>query len=369
MLDGNKCCGCNNCVILCPTKAITLIVDEYGFEKPIIDSNKCINCGKCVKNCPSTNCKELHLPEKVYAVWSKEEEIRKNSASGGISIELGRSVLNKGGVVYGTTYDSKEFVHVKRIDSLENLLEIQGSRYVKSNMGDTITKIKSDLEERTVLFLGTPCQCSAVKNALGENENLILVDLICHGTSPQAYLKEEIKRQGVNVELNDIQFRKNGRYELQFFNDNKTIFSERWGINYYLNAFLNGLTLQENCYSCKYATKQRIGNITIGDFWGLDREWNSKYGPRTGISLVLVNDLKGKQIFDDCSNRIEFYERTLDEAVSGNSQLREPSSKHKSREKFLQDYAKHGYLFAMKKNMFWNIMKKKVKYLIDKKAW
>ena len=369
MLDENKCCGCNNCVVLCPTKAITLKVNEYGFEVPVIDSDKCINCGKCVRNCPSMNSKKLEIPQKVYAVWSKKEDVRKNSASGGISIELARNILTKGGVVYGTTYSNKEFVHVGRIDSLDDILKIQGSRYVKSNMGNVVVQIKEDLKERRVLFIGTPCQCSAVKNAIGENDNLILVDLICHGTPPQTFLKEEIKGQGFRDAVDNIQFRKNGRCELQLFKDNKVVFSEKWGRNYYYNAFMNGLTYQETCYSCRYAGKERVGDITIGDFWGLDTKWASENAPGTGVSLVMINGKKGMDTLMECSDTIVFYERTLEEAVNGNAQLRRPSRPHKSRSAFKNDYAKHGYQYAVKKNMFVPVLKRKIKYLIDKNAW
>lgn len=369
MLDASKCCGCNNCVVLCPTYAITLKVNEYGFEEPIIDEVKCIKCGKCVRNCPGMNHKEKNIPQKVYAVWSKEEQVRKSSASGGISIELARNILTKGGVVYGTTFHKGDFVHVKRIDSLDNLYEIQGSRYVKSNMGETIKLIQADIKERKVLFLGTPCQCSAVKNVVGKHENLLLVDLICHGTPPQTYLREEMKVQGYAEEVENIQFRKNGRMALQFFVKGKEVFSEQWGKNYYFNAFMNALTYQETCYSCQYASTERIGNLTIGDFWGLDREWERQYAPGTGVSLVMENDEIGEQALQECKECIEFHERTLEEAVNGNVQLRRPSMKHKAREQFMQDYKKHGYKYAMRKNLFVAVLKKKVKYLLDKKAW
>ena len=266
----------------------------------------------------------------------------------------------------GTTYDSKDFVHVERIDNLSKVLKIQGSRYVKSNMGETVDKIRKDVKERKVLFIGTPCQCSAVKNVIGENENLVLVDLICHGTPSQNYLKQEIKSQKINEIIDDIQFRHNGRYELKIFSEQKVVFSEKWGINYYFNAFMNSLTYQENCYSCKYARKERIGDITIGDFWGIDKEWEQNYSPKTGISLVMVNNSKGMKAFNGCLENVVFYERTLDEAVKGNSQLREPSKKHKSRENFMKDYSRHGYKYAMRKNMFFPILKKRIKYLIDK---
>lgn len=369
MLDVNNCCGCNNCVVLCPTKAITMKINKYGFEEPVIDSDKCIKCGKCTRNCPSMTCKELNISQKVYAVWSKEEEIRKNSASGGISVELARNTLAKGGVVYGTSYDRENFVHVKRIDSMKDLLKIQGSRYVKSNMGNTVELIREDLKERKVLFIGTPCQCSAIKNAIGDNDKLILVDLICHGTPPQTFLQEEIKSQGFSEPMDDIQFRRNGRCELQFFKDNKNVFLDKWGKNYYFNAFMNALTYQEACYSCKYATKERVGNISVGDFWGLDMEWVSKHAPKTGISLVMVNDAKGMEAFSECEEQIMFYERTLDEAVKGNAQLRGASHKHAAREQFKEDYAKHGYQYAMKKNLFFAVLKKKIKYMINKNEW
>lgn len=369
MLDASKCCGCNNCVVLCPTNAVTLKVNEYGFEEPIIDETKCIKCGKCARNCPGLNYQEKNTPQKVYAVWSKEEQVRKSSASGGISMELARNMLTNGGVVYGTTFQKGDFVHVKRIDSLDNLYEIQGSRYVKSNMGDTVKLIQADIKERKVLFLGTPCQCSAVKNAIGKHENLLLVDLICHGTPSQTFLKEEIKNKGFHDDIDDIQFRRNGRYELRLFKGKDNVFSEKWGTNYYFNAFMNGLTYQENCYTCQYATKERVGNITVGDFWGIDSAWEAENAPKTGISLVMVNDSKGMDIFLDCADYIIFHERTLDEAVKGNSQLREPSERNKAREQFMEDYKKHGYKYAMWKNLFVAVLKKKIKYLIDKRAW
>ncbi len=345
-----------------------MTVNEYGFEVPVIDKDKCINCGKCERNCPTINNKGLVTPQKVYAVWSREEQIRKDSASGGISMELAKATLANGGVVYGTTYSKENFVHVTRIDNIKDIKKIQGSRYVKSNMMDTVARIKEDVKERKVLFLGTPCQCSAIKNVIGDNENLTLVDLVCHGTPSQTYLKEELKWKGFSDQVDDLHFRKNG-FKLLLFKDNKEIYSEKWGTNHYYHAFMKSLTYQENCYSCVYASKDRIGDISIGDFWGIDKEWQAKYAPKTGISLVMVNSDKGVNLINECSDAIEVHERTLEEAVKGNDQLQGPAKKHKNREKFLKDYAKHGYRFAMKKNLFEFITKKKIKYMFDKNAW
>ena len=197
--DKSKCCGCNACVQACPKQCIEMHEDDEGFLYPRVDTTRCIDCGKCEKVCPVINQAEPHRPIKVYAAINPDEEIRRQSSSGGIFTLLAEQTIKEGGVVFGARFDESWQVTHDYTESIEGLASLRGSKYVQSCIGDTFLKAEAFLKQgRKVLFTGTPCQISGLKKYLHkEYENLLTVDFVCHGVpSPliwQKYLSETLE--------------------------------------------------------------------------------------------------------------------------------------------------------------------------------
>lgn len=182
VVEYKDCCGCGVCHEACPKNAISMVADECGYIYAKIDNNLCIDCGKCKGVCPALkNDCEVEFEKRAYAATSLDESTKK-SASGGMFALFAKKVLVEGGIVFGTEMNESFDVQVIGIESEEDLPKLQGSKYVQSNMLPAFKQIKEALKTRKVLFCGTPCQVSALKNYIGkERENLILVDLVCHG--------------------------------------------------------------------------------------------------------------------------------------------------------------------------------------------
>lgn len=299
-----KCTGCAACVNACKRRCISMREDELGALHPIVDENKCIQCGLCSKVCPNNLELAFHYPKTCYASWIKDSEKRKICASGGIGTILSEYVLGIGGVVFGSRYNDSLVPIMTYMESVLDLDYFKGSRYVQSIVGnETFQKVKAFLNDgRMVLFVGTPCQVAGLMGFLRkEYENLITVDLICHGVSPTKYLMEEIgwlSQKYHTKGIKDIRFRGNdgNNFRLTLWNkDSRKLFP---GTNYrekilrlsesqqyYITGFLKGITMRENCYTCNYARPERISDITIGDFIGLGREVPFSY-PTNNVSSV-----------------------------------------------------------------------------------
>lgn len=212
--DKSRCCGCSACMNICPNNAIKMKIDNKGFKYPIVDDEKCVNCGLCDKVCPYNNeytKKEIYNKSVAYGGWNNNDEIRKNSTSGGIFSAISKYVLDNNGLICGAIYDDNLKVIHEIVDNIENLKKINGSKYVQSDMKDNFKKIKKYLEDgKLVLFSGTPCQVSGLNSFLGkEYENLYTCDIVCHGVpSPKVFekYKKELEK-AKNSEIININFR------------------------------------------------------------------------------------------------------------------------------------------------------------------
>lgn len=342
-----QCTGCGACLNICPENAVKVQLDELGKTYAVVDDAKCKNCGMCVKVCPAQNMPELNSCINCYAIWSKNSEYNSKCASGGLSTGFAECVIKNNGVVYGTRFNKG--LHLV-FDSTENcdFTEFMGSKYVHADTQSIYSDVLKKLKDgRQVLFVGTPCQVGGLKNFLRlDYDNLITVDLICHGTPPIHYLKEHIK--GVtDKKVTNISFRGEKDFFLSLYSDKECVYSKRSFEDTYFTAFLEGLTYRDNCYTCSYARPKRVADITIGDFWGLDKSsLTKKHGGR--ISLMIVNTQKGKEFFDAVKDNFEFEERTLQEALKHNGQLVSPSKIHEDREQFEKVYKKCGFKKAVK---------------------
>lgn len=367
LCDRKNCTGCYACSNICPKQAIEMKEDEYGYVYPLIDNEKCVECKLCEKTCPYINKIELKYPTKCYAARVKETEILKASTSGGIATILAKKIIEKNGVVYGAAYTEDCEVNHIRVNKTEELSKLQGSKYVHSYIKESFKLAKQDLiNGKIVLFIGTPCQVAGLKNFLmKEYENLYTVDIICHGVPSQKFLKEEVRRvNGNSTKIDRINFRDKTHKDFTFLvkKQNKVLYAQDWIDNPYFYTFMKSITYRENCYGCLYARPERVSDITIGDFWGLNEESKFYNTKDNGISVVLQITNKGKELFDMVTDEVDIEERPIEEAVSGNDQLKEPSVKSREVDKFKKIYYQNGNFYKTYKKLFIkHIYKQKLK--------
>lgn len=337
--DRNDCTGCGLCASLCPQRCIEMqSVDKLGHLFPVIDAFRCIDCGKCRKACPSVAPIEFYAPHSAWAAWAKDTEDYKSSASGGAASVMSRRILQKGGVVYGCAMlPGVEVKHI-RVEKEDELTLLKGSKYVQSDIREALSLIKNDVGSgRPVLFTGTPCQVAAVKNLFGaqQPDNLFLVDLVCHGVPSVNLLRSHCGRIVPFRNCRSVVFREGTGFCL------KLISGDDWVAVYesyldtgrykdfYINSFFDGYTYRESCYGCRYARPERVGDLTVGDFWGLGKSAPADMIPDhpDGCSLVMPITSKGLGLVEEIKPQMNIFERPVSESVEGNDQLRSPMRK------------------------------------------
>lgn len=251
---------------------------------------------------------------------------------------MSQYVISQGGVVYGcSVLPNIQIAHI-RVDNLEALHLLKGSKYVQSQIVGIIPQLRKDVKDGLmVLFIGTPCQVAAIKQLYKTiPDNLYLVDIICHGTPSNKFLKDYIQKD-LKIDaarVTNIKFRLPDAYSLCVFEKDKLLYKSNnlWTHRYedlYMDTFIDGCTSRFSCNTCHYAKPERISDITIGDFWGLGNEVSDKEIPehKNGISCVLPITEKGMQLVEAIRHSLNIYERPVTEAINGNDQLRHPKSK------------------------------------------
>ena len=352
LCPNDKCLGCGACANACPKDAVYMEEDACGVLLPRIDGSKCVACGLCVKVCPVCSPVSLHPEGDCLVAWSTDAQLRNTAASAGIISQLSRLVLTDGGVVFGTRYAHGRLI----FDHMEDEKEIrsfQGSKYVHAHVGDAYRQVRDFLKAgRGVLFPGTPCQIAGLRSFLGRDyENLLTVDLMCHGVTNIQYLNDYLARRGIE-DYDSVLFRGQQGQRLAVYRGGKLLHLEEKLLSPFYMAYVRGLQHRENCYSCPFASANRCGDLTAGDFWGLKRsEMQADLSDIDFPSLVLVNTEKGRQFLSRA--QIAWEERPLAEAMTGNRQLSTPCKAHPSRAGFLQSYQKGNYHAALKKSGFY----------------
>ena len=358
-----QCCGCNACEMICGKKAITMIEDKDGFRFPQIDADKCVGCGSCLKVCCIGNDVILQKPERVYAASYKNKDISAKSASGGIFAAFAKQVLAEGGIVFGSAYTKTFDVEVEPIEKVEELPKLQGSKYVQSSMNDSYQKVKRKLQSgREVLFCGVPCQVEALKHYLGRSyENLLLVDIVCHGVPSNKMLKDYLSflSKKKQMEVESIQFRTKTKGQnvygeiayRQVGHTGEIPYRQEPLISYkssYYKLFLNCQTFRDSCYRCKFAGTERPGDISLCDYWGIEDEHPDfmkeveKKG-LAGISAVMLNSEAGKTFFAKIEQDFVLKESTVEQVAKHNPQLQAPSVETSERKQVLECYRQGGY--------------------------
>lgn len=359
----NKCCGCSACADICPINAIKMVPDQNGFIVPIIDEDLCIGCRQCQKVCQFMSPVKLFMPIEAYAAMSKNNDVLMCSASGGIFYSLAESVLNKNGVVIGCSYTPTEnelkVQHIV-VEKLHDLNSLQGSKYVQSDTSGIYKQVKRlALDNKIVLFSGTPCQVAACRSYLDKDyNNVFFLDIICHGTPSQELFKGYItfleKKHKIKIDTvnfrdkskgwglkGSISFKKNGAHYKKSF---------KTGSSSYYALFLQSQTYRESCYDCLYARKERCGDITIGDYWGIEKQHSEflksnggDFDEKKGISCLIVNNLKGRTLLENYCTGIILKQSKLELISENNTQLRKPSKRGAHREIILDIFRNKGY--------------------------
>lgn len=324
ILEKKDCTGCYGCANVCPKNCINMIEDDEGFKYPKINNDICIKCNLCDKVCPILNNRNMDNNPIALAAYNKDERIRKESSSGGIFTLIAESIIKSGGIVFGAKFNNQfEVVH-DYTDNIYGISQFRGAKYVQSNIGETYSLAKMFLEKgRKVLFSGTPCQIGGLKRYLQkEHENLICVDLICHGVPSPISWRKYKQRFEKNNNIKGINFRdktygwKSYSFKVEF-EDSSDILIKR-NENSYMDGFIGDIYLRPSCHNCKFKSINRESDITLADFWGIEnvrRDMNDD----KGISLILINSEKGKKIFRNIFDSIEKAEVDIDEAIKYNS--------------------------------------------------
>lgn len=357
------CCGCSACKNVCPKGAISMGPDEKGFLYPEINQSLCIDCGLCKEVCPFP-AGYVHpdvLPSPVvYAAKNRAEQVRMTSSSGGLFVPLSDIILSRGGVVYGARFDENHRVIHSRARTGEERDLFKSSKYVQSDLNGIFRDVAADLKDgKVVLFSGMPCQSAGLQSYLDKRkigrECLVVCDFVCHG-APSPLIFEEYKaymEKKTGSRIKDLTFRakstKKSTQDMRISFENGAAYQapSAWEDPYY-RMFLNNLILRPSCYQCTFTKTKRASDITLADFWGVEKAF-PQFEDKKGVSLALLNTSKGKKLFEAVMPQLEVISPPLERCIEKNPNLRRPSSAKQPPEQFWNEYKEQGFDFVVQR--------------------
>ncbi len=302
-LTKEQCCGCGACYNRCPKQAVTMQADAEGFLYPVIDDALCVDCGLCVKACPAYHEREVSVFEQQYAAAQHtNEETRMCSSSGGVFSALMEAVLSQNGVVYGAAFDEQFRLRHTRADTSKAAMAFRGSKYMQSDIGDTMKTVAADLKDgRTVLFSGTPCQVDGLKRYLQtvavSTDNLLTCDFVCHGVASPMVWKDYVaflmQRHGA-LKGYDFRCKTDGWHDsfpkiLTVEGDVSRQYKEKES---FFRLYSTCNITRPTCYTCRYTSYERVSDITLGDFWNIGKS-APEMDDDKGTSQIIVNTQTG----------------------------------------------------------------------------
>ena len=331
------CTGCQACRVACPVNAITMQESIKGHIYPVVDEEICIMCNKCANTCPEIKKPNFAAPQQnVYACWTNDKYNRKYSTSGGISNALSREIIEEGGAFCGVVYKHSSAEH-QICNDINELHRFQGSKYIHSDVKNVYVEIENLLKVgKMVLFSGTPCQVAALRAYLRKPyHTLFCIDILCHGVPSKKILRDRIKHIKAlanGKEIKDIRFRDKNpdqytTYVKYTFSDDSLI---KIPVQHdaYFRCFVTNHSLRENCFNCQYSCRERVGDITLADFWGYTPKKFKFRSYRKGTSLVIINTNQGELLFQKIKKHLTIDDSyTMEQAVRGNLNLKSPQTK------------------------------------------
>ena len=336
--EKDLCCGCALCADVCPCGAIEIAPDEYGFARPVVNGDKCVGCGACRDSCP-VNLSSATETLSVFAAYAKDTGIRIRSSSGGIFRLLADKIISEGGAVAAVGYDEKYRAVYKIAEKSEELGELMGSKYTEARSDGIYAKVKRLLDEgRRVMFVGTPCRAAALKSLVGENEDLLTVDFICHGV-PTPVLLEKFLSENFGNDIKHVYFRDKTHgwqeFSMRVDTEERKPYIKSQYKDPYLRVFLGNAALRESCYDCRFKGDRYASDITLGDFWGISSCIPSMNDDR-GTSVVIIRTDRGEKMFDGISDALVYKKSTLEDAERTNVSLNVSAKMPASRDKLIE---------------------------------
>lgn len=346
--EKNNCTGCAACYSACPKQCIVMQSDNEGFLYPTADSSICINCGLCEKVCPIVNPKfENTYHQKAISAVSKDYKIWKRSASGGAFSEICRQWADNNTLIVGAAWDGLRVHHIGVI-GYENIAPLCKSKYISSPIEDTFIEIKRHLKsKKKVIFCGCPCQVDGLRHFLGKcYENLLTIDLICHGQGSPLVFKESINVLGKQLgeAILSYEFRaKRKIHETDYLVYVKTRKSEYYIINDpYIQLFLSQDALRPSCgKNCRYRDVKRTGDLTIADCKGLTKIYPDLIGTKRNYSTIVSNTAKGESILDKLNQTMEIRPCSLDNVIKYNPLFARQTWFSNNRDTFFSEFQKN----------------------------
>ena len=266
-------------------------------------------------------------PNSVYAVKHKNESIRLLSRSGGIFTAVTDVVLDQGGYIYGAAFTDGFQVKHKRATTVEERNSFRTSKYVQSDITGVYGQIKCDLRAgHSVLFSGTPCQVAAVRNAMRNEDcsGLYLIDIVCHGVPSPNVWRDYLNCRQIEYDgkITAVEFR-DKQFGWKAHRETFTINGFKYDSDDYTALFYSHNTLRPSCFECPYKSTDRVGDITIADFWGIDKAVPG-FNDDKGVSLVMVNTEKGEKLFEESKKDIIWEPSNLNDAMQNNMKFSYP---------------------------------------------
>ena len=343
VIEKKNCCGCSACASICPKQCIKMTEDNEGFLYPTVNNAVCIKCGLCDKVCNELYPYAKRIPKRVLAAINKNIDVRLRSSSGGVFYILAESTIKMGGIVFGARFDANWQVFISYAEDMEGVEAFMGSKYVQARIGNAYKDVKRFLlEGRKVLFSGTPCQVAGLHKFLRKSyDNLLTIDFVCHGTpSPKVWklYLENVLKEIKNIDRIEFRNKNNGwrkfNFNLVYSKKNKSIsLLSPASQNHYMKAFLHDIILRPSCYDCKVKECRSQSDITIADFWGIEKVFPNRDDDK-GTSMIFINTDAGAKSLD--FTQIEYLETEYDKVKLLNKACFCSSNPHPKRDTFFR---------------------------------
>lgn len=348
-----QCTGCTACSQACPYEAISIAFDDAGHGYPEVERSKCVDCGLCDKICPLLNKDMLPIDNKLldlksYAVYSKNDTVREKSTSGGIFTVLATHIIDQGGVVYASRFDHNFHIIHDRLDNLADIDLYRGSKYAQSELGNTFRKIKKDLKDHKVLFIGTPCQVVGLKSFLIKDYvNLYTCDFICLGISSPKFWDEYIRDfwKGHHIKRIFFKDKRNGWHNWKMLIEHdKGEYLVDGNRDPFFYSYLSHLSFRPSCLNCAFRSCRRMSDFTIADCWGIDKV-APHFDDNKGCSTLILQSSKGMELYNKIKENLNYIEYSIENVKRYNPYIVTPIQPHPIYEDYYYKLiTKYGFL-------------------------